>query len=1111
MADDYEDGRDIEEWASKKSKEIAKKLDNMFEEAHDRGLSYKEARNWVISQITRNIYYAEDTPRDVRRDLKTEFGSKMIVNMVDDAIKKRRDSYKEKYEEIMGGKDAKEIKMKKIRGLRKKYFGKDEYKKIKDEEKEKLRREKEEERKLSEEIYEAEIKAKKKQYKEEKPEWWRIKKKLDKRKDIYGSVISPEKGEFVKERKNIRESIRDIRGGEEYQAFNPLKMFDKDYREKRKASKSELKEKKEEMRSLRRKRKRSIVHGIEVKVGKQIMKGFTMAVFIGIGAVAMSVVGHWSFFLGFLAWGIYYLLPDPNDIKIPDELKEISEDNPLVGPFLWPRTKEGYSYFTNARTGWGVLRSMVKISVFGFFIYGIYTSPVPLGNIALIIISFFGYYSLKITYDVDKPYELLESLMRFAGLGFFFIPWIIMYGIFDSMLLAFIAMAFFAIPPIPKDRKSSELMAMYDFYDKIIFGVIMIGVLIGFFAGWEVSGSLSATFIYFWFVTGIAGFFSPAEARPAMGFLMLGAATIIYGIGPGTQETMSALFGPWWPTIQNTFSSISEPIGEAFGGFANTLRSGWLLLTNPVGYATSLMNGTHAENPTGKTGALGVQITDITISPLFPEQPFMITAMIKNEGSVEAEDVIMYLSTGYEAPRERKPSSIYGPLLLLLPKAHRPDVLKMSDMFNITQDEIVKCHENTHGNISDGCDNSLEKQNMWQETFISDGGISCNVINEYRLRERSIPVKVSVTYKYSSYSTVDVEFISNNEWVRLAESNQLNQRLRFILSQYSTAPVEFPIGTPGLKNPIHAAEPFHLGMRIESGSLKGGIESVEEIVMMFPKDFEIETNDQNNKASKCQPSGGHFQELHDSDFNSITWSGLSAGPKVFYCPFESLGEDKISGPTKTYVVKAFANYSYTIWREKDTKIEFGGKCCSDDDCLEGQLCSSDGMCVTEGAASARDICPGVCIEPSAEGKDSVISAAAAKYSVELDLVKALIMKESSNRHCDGEAVIKSSAGAMGIMQLMKDTAKDLGVNMCVFEDNVEGGVKYLSQNLNEFEQYDDQIMFALAAYNCGTRCVKNRINDYGNKWSDIESHLPLETQNYVSIICNSYYNKCTAA
>lgn len=90
-----------------------------------------------------------------------------------------------------------------------------------------------------------------------------------------------------------------------------------------------------------------------------------------------------------------------------------------------------------------------------------------------------------------------------------------------------------------------------------------------------------------------------------------------------------------------------------------------------------------------------------------------------------------------------------------------------------------------------------------------------------------------------------------------------------------------------------------------------------------------------------------------------------------------------------------------------------------------------------------------------------------EHDVDPSLVEALIMRESS-----GNPKARSPKGAMGLMQLMPSTAKEMGVTKPYdVNQNVKGGVKYLSQMLKEFENSET----ALAAYNAGpTRVKKGR-------------------------------------
>jgi soluble lytic murein transglycosylase-like protein len=95
--------------------------------------------------------------------------------------------------------------------------------------------------------------------------------------------------------------------------------------------------------------------------------------------------------------------------------------------------------------------------------------------------------------------------------------------------------------------------------------------------------------------------------------------------------------------------------------------------------------------------------------------------------------------------------------------------------------------------------------------------------------------------------------------------------------------------------------------------------------------------------------------------------------------------------------------------------------------------------------------------------DDIIKRVAAKYGVDEDLVHAVIQAES-----DYDPKCRSSAGAMGLMQIMPETAKDYGVNPWDPAQNIEGGVRELREKLNRWGDVD----LALAAYNAGSGAVQ---------------------------------------
>lgn len=82
----------------------------------------------------------------------------------------------------------------------------------------------------------------------------------------------------------------------------------------------------------------------------------------------------------------------------------------------------------------------------------------------------------------------------------------------------------------------------------------------------------------------------------------------------------------------------------------------------------------------------------------------------------------------------------------------------------------------------------------------------------------------------------------------------------------------------------------------------------------------------------------------------------------------------------------------------------------------------------------------------------------------VDLVRRQIRQESAGDHS-----LKSDAGAIGLMQLMPETAAELGVNPHIPKENLLGGVLYLAQQL---KAHNEDLPLSLAAYNAGPGSVQ---------------------------------------
>jgi len=98
----------------------------------------------------------------------------------------------------------------------------------------------------------------------------------------------------------------------------------------------------------------------------------------------------------------------------------------------------------------------------------------------------------------------------------------------------------------------------------------------------------------------------------------------------------------------------------------------------------------------------------------------------------------------------------------------------------------------------------------------------------------------------------------------------------------------------------------------------------------------------------------------------------------------------------------------------------------------------------------------------------LVEAAAARYSVDADLITSVIAVESN---FDPKAL--SRKNARGLMQLLPETAARLGVqNIYDPQENIDAGTRYLRELL---QKYNNDLVLTLAAYNAGPE----RVQQYG--------------------------------
>lgn len=118
--------------------------------------------------------------------------------------------------------------------------------------------------------------------------------------------------------------------------------------------------------------------------------------------------------------------------------------------------------------------------------------------------------------------------------------------------------------------------------------------------------------------------------------------------------------------------------------------------------------------------------------------------------------------------------------------------------------------------------------------------------------------------------------------------------------------------------------------------------------------------------------------------------------------------------------------------------------------------------------------------------EDLVLAEAQRQGVDPMLARHVLYKETGNLPNPESA--RSKAGAIGVMQLMPKTAKELGVDPTDPEQNVRGGIAYLRKMM---DKYNDPVL-AAAAYNAGPGRLDKALKGEGL------TALPRETRMYIA-------------
>jgi hypothetical protein len=298
------------------------------------------------------------------------------------------------------------------------------------------------------------------------------------------------------------------------------------------------------------------------------------------------------------------------------------------------------------------------------------------------------------------------------------------------------------------------------------------------------------------------------------------------------------------------------------------------------------MEGSYVKNPTGPTGAYGLEIENLVVPAIYPGTYAMATFNIKNAGPVKAKNVSVRISV----PADFK------------------NALKIQNM-KMEEKEVDEY--------------SIVDKNDIMPVFFILNGKNCKEIENMpgwydRLKKRNeyIRVNISVEYEYEVSSWMPLTIISPQEWKDRTSKGTFAPAK--VGSFITTSPAKLSIGS--FDQPlIGGARPFYLGFNLTPGE-PGEIDWTWEgtkIVLNYSSELE------NGITRVCNPKP-------TNDAPPLTWTKLPKYQAVF-CTFTSTPDpqdpNKIAqGPSKTYYITASASFRFKKTETKDTLFAFSDVC-----------------------------------------------------------------------------------------------------------------------------------------------------------------------------------------
>lgn len=471
-----------------------------------------------------------------------------------------------------------------------------------------------------------------------------------------------------------------------------------------------------------------------------------------------------------------------------------------------------------------IFKSAAKLFAIGLIAYNfILINPL----IGLILV-FFYYFSLPVSYKTNKPHKLIEAWVR-PGIGAYLalLLMITFGGTIASAAFTWLALAFFVTLPVHKEAeedetrvhnkvsiylgKLSEKYKTWKYFDKLIF-LILAGVG-GFFflTGIRFDPFHAAPhemiFLVFWILFTLGGVLTGPELRPFMGIVMITIALFMFSFAYGG-IVGRAIFGYWWPQVETFGETIIVPMTEGIGMATSSLGDVWLLLTNPAEYYRRQMELTQVTTSRVMEGGTyrSIELSAFDLNPttlgiLEPTEPLLGVIDMENQGEFDAN----YIKLGVDATWRKTedlttdPPRQAGTLSKITCSGQGEKDTNTCTWDKITHPGDIK--EVTFIFDRGGWDPELKKCENQDGECLSCSATDC-LGATYANANMNVKINAQVNYTYNVNVSIPVEVIEQSLYERLLIAREI--RLEQLESIYSGGPVKATIWTQ--KQPLRNGE-----------------------------------------------------------------------------------------------------------------------------------------------------------------------------------------------------------------------------------------------------------------------------------------------------------------